>query len=149
MNLAFVKTWSSLQLCCKWWYVHLFVFCSSRAFYNMYIFQGYILCVLDYEFQILDNAFLVHKPGIKTLKKDSARAILAAKTNSLIRKIIFPELKVLFGVRKGCAVWHTYSRPHLQLNWLRYIIIYPVHSYFFKFYWDEISAVFTDELDNL
>uniref|UniRef100_A0A1B6F200 N-acetyllactosaminide beta-1,3-N-acetylglucosaminyltransferase n=1 Tax=Cuerna arida TaxID=1464854 RepID=A0A1B6F200_9HEMI len=66
--------------------------------------QGYILCVLDYEFQILDNAFLVHKPGIKTLKKDPARALLAGKTNSLIRKIIFPELRVLFGVRKGCAV---------------------------------------------
>ncbi|XP_054270285.1 beta-1,4-glucuronyltransferase 1-like isoform X1 [Macrosteles quadrilineatus] len=66
--------------------------------------QGYVLCVLDYEFQILDNAFLVHKPGIKTLKKDPARALLAGKTNSLIRKIIFPELRVLFGVRKGCAV---------------------------------------------
>lgn len=66
--------------------------------------QGYILCVMDYEFQILDNAFLVHKPGIKTLKKDPARAALAGKTNSLIRKIIFPELKVLYGTRKGCAV---------------------------------------------
>uniref|UniRef100_A0A1B6C5R0 N-acetyllactosaminide beta-1,3-N-acetylglucosaminyltransferase n=1 Tax=Clastoptera arizonana TaxID=38151 RepID=A0A1B6C5R0_9HEMI len=66
--------------------------------------QGYILCVLDYEFQILDNAFLVHKPGIKTLKKDPARAVLAGKTNSLIRKIIFPELKVLYGTKKGCAV---------------------------------------------
>lgn len=76
----------------------------QELFITCIFFQGYILCVLDYEFQILDNAFLVHKPGIKTLKKDSARAILAAKTNSLIRKIIFPELKVLFGVRKGCAV---------------------------------------------
>ncbi|XP_066905595.1 beta-1,4-glucuronyltransferase 1 isoform X3 [Halyomorpha halys] len=66
--------------------------------------QGYALCVLDYEFQILDNAFLVHKPGIKTLKKDPARAIQAGKTNSLIRKIIFPELKVLYGTKKGCAV---------------------------------------------
>jgi len=66
--------------------------------------QGYALCVLDYDFQILDNAFLVHKPGIKTLKKDPARAMLAAKTNVLIRKVIFPELKVLYGVRRGCAV---------------------------------------------
>lgn len=63
-----------------------------------------MLCVLDYEFQILDNAFLVHKPGIKTLKKDPARAILTAKTNSLIRKAIFPELKILYGTKKGCAV---------------------------------------------
>ncbi|GLH06332.1 uncharacterized protein GBIM_11816, partial [Gryllus bimaculatus] len=66
--------------------------------------QGYALCVLDYEFHILDNAFLVHKPGIKTLKKDPQRAVLASKTNNLIKKVIFPELKVLYGVRKGCAV---------------------------------------------
>ncbi|CAH0559039.1 unnamed protein product [Brassicogethes aeneus] len=66
--------------------------------------QGYALCVMDYDFLILDNAFLVHKPGIKLYKKDSRRATLAAKTNQLIKKIIFPELKVLYGIRKGCAV---------------------------------------------
>ncbi|XP_044728931.1 beta-1,4-glucuronyltransferase 1-like [Chrysoperla carnea] len=66
--------------------------------------QGYALCVLDYDFQILDNAFLCHRPGIKTYKKDAKRATLAAKTNQLIRRIIFPELKILYGVRKGCAV---------------------------------------------
>lgn len=66
--------------------------------------QGYALCVLDYEFQILDNGFLVHKPGIKVLKKDPKRAMLAAKTNQLIKKIIYPELQVLYGTRKGCAV---------------------------------------------
>uniref|UniRef100_V5GVL7 N-acetyllactosaminide beta-1,3-N-acetylglucosaminyltransferase n=1 Tax=Anoplophora glabripennis TaxID=217634 RepID=V5GVL7_ANOGL len=66
--------------------------------------QGYALCVMDYDFLILDNAFLVHKPGIKVYKKDARRAMLAAKTNQLIKKIIFPELKVLYGVKKGCAV---------------------------------------------
>jgi hypothetical protein len=30
---------------------------------------------------------------------------LAGKTNALISKVIFPELKVLYGTRKGCAVW--------------------------------------------
>lgn len=59
--------------------------------------QGYALCVLDYEFQILDNGFLVHKPGIKILKKDPKRAMLAAKTNQLIKKIIYPELQVMYG----------------------------------------------------
>lgn len=67
-------------------------------------FQAYALCVLDYDFQILDNAFLVHKPGIKVLKKDTKRAMLAAKTNQLIKKIIWPELQVMYGVKKGCAV---------------------------------------------
>ncbi|KAK5649749.1 hypothetical protein RI129_000778 [Pyrocoelia pectoralis] len=66
--------------------------------------QGYALCVLDYDFLILDNVFLVHKPGIKVYKKDPKRALLAAKTNQLIKKIIFPELKALYGVKKGCAV---------------------------------------------
>ncbi|XP_064556901.1 beta-1,4-glucuronyltransferase 1-like [Drosophila montana] len=66
--------------------------------------QGYSLCVLDYEFHILDNAFLVHKPGIKVLKKDNRRAMLAGKTNQLIRKIIYPELKIMYGMRKGCAI---------------------------------------------
>lgn len=70
----------------------------------IFIFQGYALCALDYEFQILDNAFLVNKPGIKVLKKDTKRAMLAAKTNQLIKKIIYPELQVMYGVRKGCAV---------------------------------------------
>uniref|UniRef100_A0A182RG76 N-acetyllactosaminide beta-1,3-N-acetylglucosaminyltransferase n=1 Tax=Anopheles funestus TaxID=62324 RepID=A0A182RG76_ANOFN len=66
--------------------------------------QGYALCVLDYDFHILDNGFLVHKPGIKVLKKDPKRAMLAAKTNQLIKKMIYPELQVMYGTRKGCAV---------------------------------------------
>ncbi|KAF3419817.1 hypothetical protein E2986_11874 [Frieseomelitta varia] len=66
--------------------------------------QGYALCVLDYDFLILDNAFLVHRPGIKIFKKDPHREMLTAKTNALIRKIIVPELKILYGTRKGCAV---------------------------------------------
>ncbi|XP_071874364.1 beta-1,4-glucuronyltransferase 1 isoform X2 [Bombus fervidus] len=66
--------------------------------------QGYALCVLDYDFLILDNAFLVHRPGIKIFKKDVHREMLTAKTNALIRKIIIPELKILYGTRKGCAV---------------------------------------------
>lgn len=70
----------------------------------LYLLQGYALCVLDYDFLILDNAFLVHRPGIKIFKKDPHRDMLTAKTNALIKKIIMPELKVLYGTRKGCAV---------------------------------------------
>ncbi|XP_076757458.1 beta-1,4-glucuronyltransferase 1 [Xylocopa sonorina] len=66
--------------------------------------QGYALCVLDYDFLILDNAFLVHRPGIKIFKRDPHREMLTAKTNALIKKIIVPELKILYGTRKGCAV---------------------------------------------
>lgn len=69
-----------------------------------FFFQGYILCVLDYDFMILDNAFLVHRPGIKTYKKDNYRDTITAKTNILIKKIIFPELRSLYGYKKECAI---------------------------------------------
>lgn len=59
---------------------------------------------MDYDFLIVDNAFLVHRPGIKVFKKDAHREMLTARTNTLIKKIIVPELKVLYGTRKGCAV---------------------------------------------
>lgn len=59
--------------------------------------QGYALCVMDYDFLILDNAFLVHKPGIKVYKKDQKRATLAAKTNQL-------SSRVLYGYKPRCAV---------------------------------------------
>ena len=95
--------------CLEWLYTSGHFSCMLAV-----ILQGYALCVLDYEFQILDNAFLVHKPGIKTMKKDPQRAILAGKTNALIRKVIFPELKVLYGTRKGCAVWPRLDSANLK-----------------------------------
>lgn len=52
--------------------------------------QGYALCALDYEFLILDNAFLVHKPGIKVLKKDPRRAMkLKRVTLELCKPLVF------------------------------------------------------------
>lgn len=66
--------------------------------------QGYALCVLDYDFLILDNAFLVHRPGIKSYKRDPYRQTLTEKTNALIKKIIMPELKIMYGTRKGCTL---------------------------------------------
>ncbi|KAG8227483.1 hypothetical protein J437_LFUL002372 [Ladona fulva] len=66
--------------------------------------QGYALCTSDYEFRILNRAFLAHRPGIKTYKNDPKRSALSAKTNTLIKNVIAPELKVLYGTRKGCTV---------------------------------------------
>jgi len=61
-----------------------------------------VLCVLDYEFHILDNAFLVHRPGIKTTKMIPSKSPVVAKQNTVIAKIILPELKQLYGSRSGC-----------------------------------------------
>lgn len=66
--------------------------------------QGYILCVQNYDFMILNNAFLTHKPGIKHYVKDAKRDQIAAKQTSFVNKVIMPEIKKLFGTRPGCAL---------------------------------------------
>ena len=83
-------------------YLSALDFCNSPP--PILIFQGYQLCVLDYDFMILNNAFLIHRPGIKTAKSSSShidKAKVAAQ-NDFIKKIIMPELKQLYGTRKGC-----------------------------------------------
>ncbi|KAJ0181064.1 hypothetical protein K1T71_003149 [Dendrolimus kikuchii] len=66
--------------------------------------QGYVLCVKDYDFMILNNAFLIHKPGIKHYKKDPKRESIAGKQSSFVKNVIMPELKKLYGNRSGCAL---------------------------------------------
>jgi len=66
--------------------------------------QGYQLCVMDYDFMILNNAFLIHRPGFKTAKSNQEHTDKpkVAAQNDFIKKIIIPELKQLYGSRKGC-----------------------------------------------
>ncbi|CAG9783138.1 unnamed protein product [Diatraea saccharalis] len=66
--------------------------------------QGYILCVKDYDFMILNNAFLIHKPGIKHYVKNPKRDHIVANQNKYIMSVIMPELKKLFGTRSGCSL---------------------------------------------
>jgi len=70
----------------------------------MVLFQGYILCVMDYEFHILNNGFLVHRPGIKRNKVIPKKHPKVALQNSLIRRTILPQLKAIYGSRNGCVV---------------------------------------------
>ncbi|XP_055853699.1 beta-1,4-glucuronyltransferase 1-like [Episyrphus balteatus] len=64
--------------------------------------QGYAMCLLDYEYHVLNNAFLIHSPGIKVFKRDLVREKHVAVMNALIRKEIIPQYKILYGNRKGC-----------------------------------------------
>ncbi|XP_026479710.1 beta-1,4-glucuronyltransferase 1-like [Ctenocephalides felis] len=64
--------------------------------------QAYIMCLLDYDFFILDNAFLVHKPGIKIYTEDKNSLNLTTTVNKLYRTIVNSQLKMLYGIRKGC-----------------------------------------------
>lgn len=72
--------------------------------------QAYAMCVLNYEFHILDNAFLVHKPGIKKrretrLNKDGRETRLNKRqTNGLIDHKIYREMRIIYGSRKGCSI---------------------------------------------
>ncbi|GBP77927.1 hypothetical protein EVAR_26537_1 [Eumeta japonica] len=66
--------------------------------------QGYILCVKNYDFMILNNAFLIHKPGIKHYRKNAKRDTIAGRQNKFIQQVIVPELKKLYGVKHGCAL---------------------------------------------
>lgn len=68
------------------------------------MFQGYVLCVKDYDFMILNNAFLIHKPGIKHYFKNAKRDAIAGRQSSFVKNVIMPELKKLFGTRNGCAL---------------------------------------------
>ncbi|KAL7632151.1 UNVERIFIED_CONTAM: hypothetical protein RMT77_017525 [Armadillidium vulgare] len=64
--------------------------------------QMYVMCILDYEFHVLDNAFLVHRPGIKRVRKDKRRDVLTAKQNAILQSSITPELHVIYGKRPSC-----------------------------------------------
>lgn len=61
--------------------------------------QAYTLCLLDYNFNVLSNAFLVHKPGLKKVKQ----AIRQSSGNEIhIRNEILPEIKILYGESTEC-----------------------------------------------
>ncbi|XP_026843179.1 beta-1,4-glucuronyltransferase 1 [Drosophila persimilis] len=64
--------------------------------------QAYAMCALGYEFHILDNAFLVHKPGIKPGLDNPERHDLALRTESVIRSRFFREMRIIYGSRDGC-----------------------------------------------
>jgi hypothetical protein len=70
--------------------------------------QAYIMCILDFKFNVLSNAFLVHRPGIKK-SKEARRPILEERNYELIHNEIVPEIKRKYGINKKCKVrWNDY-----------------------------------------
>ncbi|XP_035909001.1 beta-1,4-glucuronyltransferase 1-like [Anopheles stephensi] len=65
--------------------------------------QGYIMCIMGYDFHVLDNGFLVHRPGIKTMAQAN-RPPQQAKQRSFMRKTIAHEIAALYGQREGCKI---------------------------------------------
>lgn len=63
--------------------------------------QAHIMCVLDYDFNVLSNAFLIHKPGIKTMSQ-AMRPKFMKINNARVQNEIWPEIDNLYGEREGC-----------------------------------------------
>ena len=66
------------------------------------------MCVLDYDFAILNNAFLIHRPGIISAEHTGSyrpqhfREMQFQQQQTMINNVIMPELIRLYGTRKGC-----------------------------------------------
>ncbi|KAB7496096.1 hypothetical protein Anas_11942 [Armadillidium nasatum] len=67
-------------------------------------FQSYIMCLMDYEYHVLDNAFIIHKPGIKVRDKKVLKSSVVEKQKTLIKTIIKEECDKIYGMRDGCII---------------------------------------------
>lgn len=65
--------------------------------------QNYIMCLLEYEYDILSNGFLVHKPGIKKLA-DAARPQMEAINRRIIYDEILPEIDLVYDENEDCEI---------------------------------------------
>lgn len=63
--------------------------------------QAHIMCLLDYDFSVLDSVFLVHHPGIKLGYPAESKGIRAA-TRKMINETFLPEYARMFGPRADC-----------------------------------------------
>lgn len=63
------------------------------------------MCLLDYTYMVLDNAFVIHRPGIKKKKVQMQKfGNIILETNKLIKSDIKPQLELMYGKRRGCFV---------------------------------------------
>ena len=59
------------------------------------------MCVMDYDFHVLNNAFLIHRPGIKYFVNPEKHQVW--EQDVMIRDRILPQLQKLFGIASGCT----------------------------------------------
>lgn len=63
------------------------------------------MCLMDYTYMVLDNAFIIHKPGIKKKKVQmQIHGDVIKETNKVIKNDIKPQLELMYGKRRGCFV---------------------------------------------
>ncbi|XP_023017546.2 beta-1,4-glucuronyltransferase 1 [Leptinotarsa decemlineata] len=70
--------------------------------------QAYYLCMLDYDFLVLDNAFLIHKPGVKKKKVQNIKHKDQKYKNDLILKSIQDEITKIYGENDKCRIHNLF-----------------------------------------
>lgn len=75
---------------------------QTIGIYSIY-FQAYHLCMLDYNFIVMNNAFLVHKPGVKKKKIQNLKFKDQKFKNIQIIRSVKKELTALYGMNKNCS----------------------------------------------
>ncbi|XP_064539841.1 beta-1,4-glucuronyltransferase 1-like [Drosophila montana] len=66
--------------------------------------HSYALCLMGYQFYTLDNAFLVHRPGINQGYLDAQRSKLAKHTRRKLRRQLTIEYILKYGIKLGCRL---------------------------------------------
>lgn len=63
----------------------------------------YEMCLKNYDLAILDNAFLVHAPGIKYINsKDERKRLPFIKRNNKVYDTIIAKLRRKYGSKNNC-----------------------------------------------
>ncbi len=65
--------------------------------------QAYEMCLMNYDFVILDNAFLVHAPGIKLYihgVEDKTKPYIILNSKAEVK--IMSDLKKKYGTKNNC-----------------------------------------------
>ncbi|KAI1292338.1 Beta-1,4-glucuronyltransferase 1 [Halotydeus destructor] len=65
--------------------------------------QMYEMCLMNYDLLVLDNAFLVHAPGIKHIDaKDQKKRLPFIKRNNAVYNTILAKLRKKYGYKNNC-----------------------------------------------
>jgi len=63
----------------------------------------YEMCLMNYDLLILDNAFLVHAPGIKFYSvKDDTQRLPFIKSNQKVHNLLLSQLGKKYGTKNKC-----------------------------------------------
>jgi hypothetical protein len=63
----------------------------------------YEMCLMNYDLAILDNAFLVHAPGIKHIdQKEEKKRLPFIKRNNMVYNTILSKLRKKYGTKNNC-----------------------------------------------